>query len=157
MCRFQAKGVYEQPIMAGLEYALRLDDDSRFRKPIDFDLIDYMRINRLVYGYVSAGYDFCIDGLWSAAHRYLADRKDTLRPTFYSQWPRGYKYNNNFELSSMALWTSPAYRDFIEYIDRLGGIYTIRWGDAPIKTIAVSIFVQENETHHFKYINYAHV
>jgi len=28
MCRFQAKSLYEQPTLAGLQYVWRLDDDS---------------------------------------------------------------------------------------------------------------------------------
>ena len=156
MCRFQAKGVYEQPIMAGLEYAWRLDDDSRLLRPIDYDLFAYMRSNRFVYGVASTDGDWCVEGLWPAVDRYLTGRSDTLTPTFYSEWPRGRIYFNNFEVSSMALWTSPVYKDFIDYIDHLGGIYAFRWGDAAIKTIAVSLFVKKSDTHRFKYITYKH-
>ena len=34
MCRFQAKLVYDEPIMTGLRYVWRLDDDSYILKPI---------------------------------------------------------------------------------------------------------------------------
>ena len=44
---------------------------------------------------------------------------------------------------------SQEYQEFIEYIDHLGGIYYRRWGDAPIKTIAVSMFVPRNNTHKY--------
>ena len=79
-----------------------------------------------------------------------------ISPSLYNSWPRDMIFYNNFEISSMSLWTSPGYRDYIGFIDRLGGIYRFRWGDAPIKTIAVTLFVPENETHQFKDIGYKH-
>ena len=51
---------------------------------------------------------------------------------------------------------SSAYKDFVDYIDHVGGIYKFRWGDASIKTIAVTLFVQKNVTHQFNAIGYQH-
>ena len=39
------------------------------------------------------------------------------------------------------MWMSRDYANYIEYIDRTGGIYYYRWGDAPIKSIAVTMFL----------------
>ena len=41
-------------------------------------------------------------------------------------------------------------------MDKLGGIYYYRWGDAPIKTIGVSLFMRKGNLHWFKDINYTH-
>lgn len=38
MCRFQAKLVYDQPILEGLKYVWRLDDDSFIYKPVKYDV-----------------------------------------------------------------------------------------------------------------------
>jgi len=54
------------------------------------------------------------------------------------------------------VWRSPEYRDFIDYIDRTGGIYYQRWGDATIKTVAVTLFVPKNRIHQFKDMGYIH-
>ena len=56
----------------------------------------------------------------------------------------------------MSVWTSTAYRQFIDHVDRRGGIYYFRWGDAPIKTIGVTLFVEKDKTHLFKNIAYKH-
>ena len=38
MCRFHSNLIYQQPIIAELEYKLRLDDDSLVTSPIEYDL-----------------------------------------------------------------------------------------------------------------------
>jgi len=65
-------------------------------------------------------------------------------------------FYNNFEISALSLWTSQQYQDYIDYIDLLGGIYYHRWGDAPIKTIAVTLFLRKEETHLFTNVSYKH-
>jgi hypothetical protein len=156
MCRFQAKGVFEQPIMAGLEYIWRLDDDSVLLGPVKFDVFALMRDRGLSYGYIKIHVDStdCTAGLWEAVRTYVKHRKIT--PTFLDKWTDPMIYYNNFEISAMSLWTSPEYRDFVDYVDHLGGIYFHRWGDAPVKSVAVSIFVQINETFKFSDIAYKH-
>lgn len=56
----------------------------------------------------------------------------------------------------MSIWQSCAYCNYVDYIERLGGIYYTRWGDAPIKSLAVSMFVPWAETYNFKDIGYKH-
>ena len=41
-------------------------------------------------------------------------------------------------------------RDYMRYIDQTGGIYYTRWGDAPIRSLAVALVVPEAALHHFK-------
>jgi len=106
------------------------------------------------YGYVAIESEPspCMEGLWPAADRFM--KEHGLAQKFH--WSRTQIYYNNFEVSDLELWRSPEYVRFIDYIDRLGGIYYTRWGDAPIKTIAVTMFMSQNETHHFKDISYSH-
>ena len=49
MCRFQAKTVYEQPILARLQYVWRLDDDSYITKRIHYDVFRRMRYLSLIH------------------------------------------------------------------------------------------------------------
>lgn len=156
MCRFHAKLIYEEPIIHGFDYAWRLDDDSKILRPIKYDIFEYMRKRHLKYGYVHAVLDdlFFTVNLWESARDYI--NNVSITPYFFNNWPKNQVYYNNFEVSRLSLWLSDDYQKFFDYIDRLGGIYYYRWGDAPIKTIAVSIFVQQNETFHFKDIGYQH-
>lgn len=114
----------------------------------------FMRDRGIKYGYATAVSDYrpCIKGLWQAVDAYMKER--TLKMKF--RWPRGLIYWNNFELSDLSVWKSAEYRDYIDYIDRLGGIYYKRWGDATIKTIAVTLLLPKAATHRFKDIAYKH-
>ena len=44
----------------------------------------------------------------------------------------------------------------INYIDHLGGICYVRWGDTPIKPIAISLFVPLNKVYCFCDVGYHH-
>ena len=148
MCRFHARTLYDEPILAGLRYVWRLDDDSFILRPVRYDVFRLMADRQIRYGYAMIGPECapCIEGLWPAADRYVDEH--CLRQRF--QWPRDKVYHNNFEVSDLELWRSREYRNFFDYIDRLGGIFYTRWGDHAIKTIAVTLFVLQNETHHFR-------
>jgi len=152
MCRFHAKTLYDQPIVVGLQYVLRLDDDSFILKPVGYDIFRLMRDRRILYGYVGTGHDNCHDGVWTPAREFM--RKRNITAKFELPWR--YTYLNNFELSDLDLWLSSEYRDYFDLIDRTGGIYYHRWGDAPIKTIAVTLLLPKNRTHFFEDIVYTH-
>lgn len=53
--------------------------------------------------------------------------------------PQGAIFYNNFEISHASLWKMPIVRDYLEVIDKNGGIYYTRWGDAPIRSLAVAM------------------
>ena len=57
MCRFQAKTIYDLPIMRRLDYAWRLDDDSILHGDITYDIFSYMSDNNVTYGYRHLNYD----------------------------------------------------------------------------------------------------
>ena len=156
MCRFHSKLVYEQPIMRLLDYAWRLDDDSELLYPIEVDVFQFMHQNDIEYGYQLVTNDSarCVVGLWDAARQYVTDYNITTQ--FFHQWGDTRMFYNNFELSKMSFWLSKQYQDYMEYIDQLGGIYYKRWGDAPIKSIAISMFLSRRKIYNFKFISYKH-
>jgi len=156
MCRFHSNLVYRQPIVAALDYALRLDDDSLISQPITRDLFKFARDRRIVYGYrsVDKEYDECVVGLKTAVDRYI--EREKLVPQPQQNLTVNTIFFNNFELSAMELWMSEQYRKYIDYIDRTGGIYFHRWGDAPIKTVAVSLFVPVSKVYRFTDVAYMH-
>ncbi len=156
MCRFNSKLLYQHPIIEGLEYLWRLDDESLITQPVSYDVFSFMKSNNILYGYIWIHRDSkdCVIDLWNSTARYI--KKNNLPANNFQNWPSPMLYYNNFEISSLKLWGSKEYQSYIEYIDRLGGIYYHRWGDAPIKGIAVSLFVPHNQTHKFSDIGYKH-
>lgn len=73
----------------------------------------------------------------------------------------------------MDFWRGEAYQQFFDFLDRKGGFYyevyrflflrgartkrdVQRWGDAPVHSIAVSLFLRKEQTHFFSDIGYRH-
>ena len=156
MCRFHAKNVYEQAILAGLDYVWRLDDDSLLPAIINYDLFVFMQLHHFQYGYVKIHFDSyeCTKGLWEVVRNYVKVKH--LKSPYFDRWTEPKIFYNNFEISALSLWTSKWYQDYINFIDLLGGIYYYRWGDAPIKSIAVTLFLPEEATHLFTDVTYQH-
>jgi alpha 1,2-mannosyltransferase len=73
----------------------------------------------------------------------------------------GERYNSchfwtNFEIARLDLWQSETYRNFFDYLDRSGGFFYERWGDAPVHSIFASLYLKKDEMHFFNDIGYAH-
>ncbi|CAH1790690.1 unnamed protein product [Owenia fusiformis] len=154
MCRFHSKQVPQHPVMKKFDFYLRLDDDSLFLKPINYDIFRYFRDNNYMYGYLIMTQDQarCVTGLWESTEKYC--KKNNIIPKF--AWKKNTIFYNNFEISRTSIWSGDAYSKYIDYIDSLGGIYYNRWGDAPIKSLALSIFVQRSKITKMPHISYEH-
>jgi len=139
------------------EWQWRLDDDSLITEEVGYDVFRLMAENGKKYGFTNIVQDDakCVLGLWNATREYV-DREG-LEPTFFTRWTEGAVFYNNFEVSHSSIWTSVAYRKFFDHVDKLGGIYYHRWGDAPIRSIGVSLFVNESEVHQFTDVAYTHL
>lgn len=157
MNRFLAYFASAQLAEEGFEWQWRLDDDSLLTEEVGYDVFRLMAENGKRYGFSNIVQDDakCVLGLWNATRDYV-DREG-LEPHFFTRWTEGAVFYNNFEVSHASIWTSPAYKAFFDHIDRLGGIYYHRWGDAPIRSIGVSLFVNESEVHQFTDVAYTHL
>ncbi|CAN9394331.1 unnamed protein product [Alternaria alternata] len=56
---------------------------------------------------------------------------------------------SNFEIADMDFFRGDAYRAIFEYLDRDGGFYYERWGDAPVHSLAAAMLLKPEELHHF--------
>jgi len=81
------------------------------------------------------------------AMRWLTD--DKRRPE-HNQKAHGYStchFWSNFEIADMGFWRSQAYEDYFEHLDRAGGFFYERWGDAPVHSIALGLFEDKKKIH----------
>lgn len=62
----------------------------------------------------------------------------------------------NFEIARTDLFMSDDYQAYFEYLDKSGGFYKERWGDAPVHSLAVGMFLAKEELHYFRDIGYKH-
>jgi mannosyltransferase len=63
---------------------------------------------------------------------------------------------SNFEIVDMEFFRSAAYRKIFDYLDRDGGFYYERWGDAPVHSLAAALLLRPEELHHFSDFGYVH-
>ena len=156
MCRFQCKLLYQQPIVEHLDFIWRLDDDSSIKSDIKYDIFRFMSDHDIMYGYniVCGDSPGKVANLRTNATLFI--KQNNISTQFFDKWPKYGMFYDNFEISSMKLWMSQGYQEYIRMIDDAGGIYYHRWGDAPIKSIAVSMFVPLNKTHCFRDFQYRH-
>jgi hypothetical protein len=81
---------------------------------------------------------------------------------------------SNFEIGDLDFWRGEAYSKYFEYLESKGGFYyevcihfplcpteralmhCQRWGDAPVHSIAVSLFARKDQIHFFNEIGYRH-
>lgn len=65
-------------------------------------------------------------------------------------------YWSNFEIADLDFFRSEAYQALFRHLDRQGGFYYERWGDAPIHSLAVHLLLPPGKLHHFSDIGYHH-
>lgn len=65
-------------------------------------------------------------------------------------------YWSNFEIANMDFFRSRDYRDFFEFLDRKGGFYFERWGDASVHALATALLLEPHQLHHFQDFGYYH-
>ncbi|KAI8881481.1 glycosyltransferase family 15 protein [Backusella circina FSU 941] len=175
MCRFQSGFFWRHPLVLslGLEYYWRVEPDVRYFCDLDYDPFLYMKKNNKKYAFNISFKEHTgtIPSLWKAV-KYFA-RTATLKGKNYFPHPaedslyrfvtdrNGQDYNSchfwtNFEIARLDLWQTEAYRNFFGYLDRSGGFFYERWGDAPVHSIFASLFLKKDEIHFFNDIGYAH-
>lgn len=79
-------------------------------------------------------------------HEDTMDREDYNLCHFWS----------NFEIARTDLFNSPIYEKYFKHLEKSGGFYTERWGDAPVHTLGVAMILSKDELHYFRDIGYKH-
>jgi mannosyltransferase len=137
-----------------------------------------MELNNKTYGFVINIYDSpqSIQSLWPTTQEYLALYPDAIHPNSAVEWvtdstrrpahnraANGYStchFWSNFEIGDLRFWRSERYQRYFDYLDRQGGFFYERWGDAPVHSVALGLFEDKHKIHWFHDIGippYRHV
>jgi hypothetical protein len=171
MCRFWGLNVFNQSFMSNVTSYMKLDTDT-FVESMQVDPFEVMERDHLDYlgSVMYKEPNSVVDGLWETFLRFASEEGihpggltrlsnenvDSFSEEDISRMPvnlavdvlfrRGYNlvcYYNNWEVSRMRVWTSPVFARLARFIDAAGGIILRRWGDAPIRTLAVHLLQNE--------------
>ncbi|KIM60235.1 glycosyltransferase family 15 protein [Scleroderma citrinum Foug A] len=166
MCRFNSGFFFRHPLVQKYRYYWRVEPGVHFHCNVDSDPFLFLQDNNKTYGFTIAMYEFeaTIRTLWQTVreftqlHPQYIHTDNTL--AFLSN-DNGLHYNlchfwSNFEIADMDFWRSDAYMSFFNFLDEKGGFYYERWGDAPVHSIAASLFLPRDAIHFFQEIGYEH-
>jgi alpha 1,2-mannosyltransferase len=134
MCRFFSGHMYEYDILHKYDYYLRLDTDSYITTKIPYDIFELAKQNEIYYGFIKIEDDNpkVVEGLWETVDQYIPN-----------DLPENLMFYTNFELGKVSWFLTSEYMKFYNYLDKTGGFYTKRWGDAPVKFLGINLLMEE--------------
>ncbi|KAA8915194.1 hypothetical protein TRICI_002689 [Trichomonascus ciferrii] len=166
MCRFESGFFFHHPLMQQYRYYWRVEPSTQLHCDIEYDVFRFMREKDKKYGFTITIHEYIatIESLWQVTTDFLKHypqyvAKDNLMK-FISDTD-GLTYNlchfwSNFEVADMEFWRGDAYQRYFNHLDQSGGFFYERWGDAPVHSIAASIFLNASQIHFFEDIGYSH-
>ncbi|KAK8116511.1 uncharacterized protein PG998_004792 [Apiospora kogelbergensis] len=66
------------------------------------------------------------------------------------------QFYSNFEVGSLEYFRGQEHQTYFEHLDRSGGFYYERFGDAPVHTLSVNLFLPKRRVWYFRDIGYTH-
>lgn len=170
MCRYQSGFFFRHPEMLKYRYYWRVEPDVDFYCDVDYDPFLFMMANKKTYGFTISFVEFkrTVETLWTTVQDFLRKNPDVIVPGNSMNFILDDKnkgidgdYNlchfwTNFEIADADFWRSKPYQDFFNHLDQSGGFFYERWGDAPVHSIAASLFLPSSAIHHFNDIAYRH-
>lgn len=162
MCRYFSRTFYKHPLVQKYEYYWRIEPSVTFHCDIDYDVFDKMKENNYQYSFVITIYEYMatIKSLMKTTAQFLLENNIENKNSLKFMFERG-KYNgchfwSNFEIASFDFFRLKTYNDYVDFLEKTGGFYYERWGDAPIHSIAAALFLNKEQVHFFEDIGYTH-
>lgn len=156
MCHFFGDDIFNRAELSCYDYFMRLDDDSYILSQIKFNVFDKMSKEGIKYSYrfeMTENKNVC-QGLLETAQAFI-DANPHLNRT--GARPKKVKlYYTNFEICDLKWFQSEPWKKYFEAIDAANGIWTNRWGDAPIRWLGLQYLLVPKEILPLKWMAYQH-
>ncbi|KAL4913930.1 nucleotide-diphospho-sugar transferase [Aspergillus aurantiobrunneus] len=167
MCRYESGFFFRHPLLQEYEFYWRVEPGVELFCDIPYDPFLFMKENDKKYSFVISMYEYegTIPTLWDSVKQFMNDHPEHIAEEnsmrFISD-NKGKSYNlchfwSNFEIGSLDWLRSKEYLDYFDSLDRQGGFYYERWGDAPIHSIAAGLLLKKEQLHFWDEIAYYHI
>ncbi|KAK2782031.1 hypothetical protein FQN53_000207 [Emmonsiellopsis sp. PD_33] len=175
MCRWNSGIFYKHPALEHMQYYWRVEPKVHFFCDVDYDVFRYMQDHNKTYGFTINLYDApqSIPSLWPQTVKFLEAHPEYIHENNAMNWlvddnqrpqhnqdAHGYStchFWSNFEIGDLSFFRGQAYEDYFNHLDRAGGFFYERWGDAPVHSIGLGLFADKSKIHWFRDIGYQHV
>ncbi|KAI7865783.1 nucleotide-diphospho-sugar transferase [Spinellus fusiger] len=166
--RYHAGLFFHHSLFKNTEYVWRVEPESTYSCNMpDIDPFLDMKENKKSMGFILTSKESpkTVPGLWKVTRAFIDDYSslvvspdDSVMPWIVDE--KG-DYNmchmtNSFEIVNMDFYRSSAYQKYFEYLDRSGGFFYGRWSDAPVRSMAVAMFLTRDQIHYFNKLGYSH-
>lgn len=166
MCRYNSGFFFRHPLLQTYDYYWRVEPGVDFTCDINYDPFLFMEDNGKEYGFtiMLPEYEATIPTLWGQTQKFMKKYPQYIHPRntlkeLFEKSDGGYNlchFWSNFEIASLKFLRSEAYMKYFEHLDKAGGFFYERWGDAPVHSIAVGMFLPKEKIHFFEDIGYYH-
>ncbi|EPZ34643.1 nucleotide-diphospho-sugar transferase [Rozella allomycis CSF55] len=138
-------------LIRNLDYVWRLEAGSKLTCVIEKDIFAEFQEKNLKYGFAMAMKEFheTVTDFWELTTKPDLIRNDDKSYNLCHFW-------TNFEIMHIPSFQSISYKEFSDFVDATGLIYTSRLSDGPIRTIGVMRNFKTNEIAHLSDFGYIH-
>ncbi|KAJ3267550.1 alpha 1,2-mannosyltransferase 2.4.1 [Borealophlyctis nickersoniae] len=165
MCRYNSGFFFRHELMQKYRWYWRIEPDVEYHCTFPYDPFHYMIEHNKTYAYNIIGVEFMstVNGLWNATKSFMKKRKMKMPLHLKAFWDKkkddynGVHFWSNFEIADLEFFRSKDYIDYFNYLDKAGGFFYERWGDAPIHSLATGLFLNVTQLHYFDDIGYTHI
>mmetsp|Transcript_27318 Transcript_27318/g.57684 ORF Transcript_27318/g.57684 Transcript_27318/m.57684 type:complete len:471 (-) Transcript_27318:156-1568(-) len=155
----------------GYKWVMRLDDDSFLFNDIPYNIFGFMEYYGVEYAYRNIAREDGWTGplMYDFTKKFVLEKNDgshgwltetCIDPDIrrYSLFNCGqiYGFYNNFFVADIDRFLMPDVQKFIQHVDDSGYVFTQRWGDLTLSSIATMIFIDKSKFHHFVGWGYGH-
>ncbi|KAI0129723.1 glycosyltransferase family 15 protein [Xylariales sp. AK1849] len=184
MCRWNA-GLFALEVrLQNYDWYWRVEPNIHYTCNINYDVFRFMRDNDMAYGFNMAILDDArsFPSLWERTQTFKRYNRDKVHPEADMRWllhqtdepdriirsgtgfmaeTIGDQYNNcqfysNFEVASLKFFRGKEHQSYFRHLDKSGGFFYERYGDAPVHTLSVSMLLPKRRVWFFRDIGYSH-
>ncbi|EOB14274.1 Glycolipid 2-alpha-mannosyltransferase [Nosema bombycis CQ1] len=165
MCRFFSGYFFRNNLVRNFKYYWRIEPEVKFLCKINYDPFEYLKKNEKEYGFVITIKEFMdtIPSLYKETINFLKNNRNLIGMPDGNKFIlnqdltyNGCHFWSNFEIASFDFWRSEIYLRYFKWLDKSGGFFYERWGDAPVHSLALSLFLDKKKIHFFEDLGYRH-
>ncbi|KAI9020844.1 nucleotide-diphospho-sugar transferase [Phycomyces nitens] len=183
MTRYNAGFLAHHPLLKDTEFYWKVQPGARYQCNIDGDPFEMMKRDDKKLAFALTGYESesTMQNFWRVVRTYIEKNKESILPSNQTIYPWILDRNipdetyafalqgqmgeywgefnecvvwNNFMIVSLEFLRSKPYTMFFHHMDKTGGFFYERWGDAPFQTVAAALFLKRDQVHYMKDLGY---